>query len=123
MPRFNKACHAGVLSALLSGGLIGCSQAYLDRRDTINLGAGNAAATNAVTHMVDPWPRESGDTLIAFNGQKMQSAVERYRTNQVIPPRGTATATTYGQTAAPAAAPTGGGSAPVGPTVTQSSTK
>ena len=27
-----------------------------------------------------------GDKNIAFNGQKMQAAVERYRTDKVIPP-------------------------------------
>ena len=36
--------------------------------------------------MVDPWPRDSGNRNIAFNGQKMQTAVERYRTDRVIPP-------------------------------------
>ena len=36
--------------------------------------------------MVDPWPPHSGNTNIAFNGQKMQTAVERYRTDKVIPP-------------------------------------
>ena len=36
--------------------------------------------------MVDPWPPHSGNTNIAFNGQKMQSAVERYRTDKVTPP-------------------------------------
>ncbi len=36
--------------------------------------------------MVDPWPRGSGNRNIAYNGQKMQAAVERYRTDRVIPP-------------------------------------
>ena len=29
---------------------------YLDRRDTVSFAAGDAVATNKVTHMVDPWP-------------------------------------------------------------------
>ena len=45
--------------------------------------------------MIDPWPAHSGNTNIAANGQRMQSAVERYRTNKVIlpvdPMTGTAT--------------------------------
>ena len=64
----------------------GCSE-YLDRRDTIALSGGNAVATNKVTHMVDPWPRDSANRDIAFNGAKMETAIERYRTNKVIPPR------------------------------------
>jgi len=68
--------------------LAGCSNAdmYLDRRDSIALGAGDAIAGNAVEQMVDPWPPSSGDKTVAFNGQKMQTAVERYRTGKVIPP-------------------------------------
>ena len=91
--------------------LAGCSE-YLDRRDNIALSAGNANATNQMTQMVDPWPRDSANRDIAFNGAKMQSAVERYRTNRIIQPKGTGTSTTYEQSQA--------AQAPVGPTVTQS---
>jgi hypothetical protein len=93
--------------------LAGCSE-YLDRRDTIALSGGNAVATNMVTHMVDPWPRDSANRDIDFNGAKMETAIERYRTNKVIPPRGTGTSGSY--EAAPAAQ---NNMAPVGPTVTQ----
>lgn len=99
--------------AVVLATLAGCSE-YLDRRDTIALSSGNAVATDRVTHMVDPWPRDSANRDIAFNGAKMGSAIERYRTNKVIPPRGTATSGTY--EAAPAAQ---NNMAPVGPTVTQ----
>ena len=93
--------------------LAGCSE-YLDRRDTIALNGGNAVATNKVTHMVDPWPRDSANRNIAFNGAKMETAMERYRTNKVIPPKGTGTSAAY--ESAPAAQ---NNTAPVGPTVTQ----
>jgi len=72
----------------------GCSE-YLDRRDSIALSAGNAIATDKVTLMVDPWPRASANRNIAFNGNKMQSAVERYRTNRVIPPKSPGTSASY----------------------------
>ena len=91
----------------------GCSE-YLDRRDTIALSGGNAVATNRVTHMVDPWPRDSANRDIAFNGAKLETAIERYRTNRVIQPRGIGTSATY--EAAPAAQ---NNAAPVGPSVTQ----
>jgi len=64
----------------------GCSDLYWNRRETIALDAGNAIAANQVAQSVNPWPPASGDRNIAFNGQKMQTAVQRYRTNQVIPP-------------------------------------
>jgi hypothetical protein len=94
--------------------LAGCSE-YLDRRDTITLNGGNSVATNEVTQMVDPWPRSSADRNIAFNGEKMETAVNRYRTGRVIPPQAMGTSTnaqpaSNGQNNTP----------PVGPTVTQS---
>ena len=92
----------------------GCSE-YLDRRDTIALSGGNAVATNQITQMVDPWPRDSANRNIAFDGNKMESAFERYRTNQVTPPKGIGTSASYQP--APSNAPSN--TAPVGPTVTQ----
>ena len=100
------------LAAVLAT-LAGCSE-YLDRRDTIALSGGNAVATDQVTQMVDPWPRDSANRNIAFDGNTMASAVERYRTNQVIPPKGTGTSASYQP---PPAAQNN--TAPVGPTVTQ----
>jgi hypothetical protein len=101
------------LAALLAA-LAGCSE-YLDRRDTISLGAGDSVATDKVSQMVDPWPRDSADRNIAFNGAKMETAVERYRTNRVIPPRGIGTSTSYQQ-----GSNDQNNAAPLGPTVTQS---
>jgi hypothetical protein len=69
-------------------------------------------AADKVTHMVDPWPRDSANRDIAFNGEKMQTAVERYRTNRVITPVGNGTSASYQAPPASNAAP------PVGPTVT-----
>jgi len=76
--------------------LAGCSE-YLDRRETILLGGGNSVATNEATQMVDPWPRDSADRNIAFNGAKMETAIERYRTNRVTPPSSMGTSSSYQQ--------------------------
>jgi hypothetical protein len=89
------AIAALALAALLGG----CSaDMYLDRRDTVSFSAGDAKAANAVTHMVDPWPRNSGNKNIAFNGERMQSAAERYRTGKTTP---LATSSTYAPVVAP----------------------
>src|SRR5262245_38917684 len=114
MPPFSKALRTFALGALLAV-LGGCSE-YLDRRDTIALSGGNAVATDVVTHMVDPWPLESANRNIAFNGPKMQTAVERYRTNRVIPPHAIGTSSTY-QDAHGANSQNNG--VPVGPAVAQ----
>jgi len=52
---------------------------YIQRSDTITLGAGNAKNVNAATHVIDPWPRYVGNRRIPGNGERMSGAVERYR--------------------------------------------
>lgn len=93
MPRSaeRSAGRTAMAAALLAGALSGCSDLYLDRRETIALGADDFMATNRVTHMVDPWPPASADRNYLVNGDKMQSAVERYRTGKIIEPKGTGT--------------------------------
>jgi hypothetical protein len=71
---------------VIASAVAGCSEMYFDRRQTIALGAGDAIATNKVTQMVDPWPAASANNNIAFNGQLMQSAQDRYNRGKVITP-------------------------------------
>lgn len=71
---------------VIASAVAGCSEMYFDRRQTIALGAGDALATNKVTQMVDPWPAVSANNNIAFNGQLMQSAQDRYNRGKVITP-------------------------------------
>jgi hypothetical protein len=66
--------------------LAGCSDVYFDRRETVAAHAGDSMAINRVTHIIDPWSPASANRNIAFNGEKMQTAHERYRTGRVIPP-------------------------------------
>ena len=119
MPQSNSvlrtlAALAGV--AMLLGA---CSDDYLSRRDTIHMSGGDAVAANKVAQMVDPWPAYSADKNIAFNGQKMQSAVERYRNNRVTPPRGIGTSGSYAPSQQDPSGTAANNTTPVGPTVTQ----
>jgi hypothetical protein len=59
-----------------------------------------------VAQMIDPWPPESAKRQIAFNGQKMQTAVERYRTGRVVAPVNITTSSTAYQDAQKEAAST-----------------
>lgn len=52
---------------------------YFQRKDSVTLSAGNASAVNSATHIVDPWPRNVGNTRIPGNGERMAGAVQRYR--------------------------------------------
>jgi hypothetical protein len=104
--------HATKIGSILivAATLGGCfNPEYTARRDGIALSAGDAVATNKLTQMVDPWPRTSANRNLAFNGQRMQSAVERYKTNKVIEPISPTTSSVqYQQQQAPQAAPTSG---------------
>jgi hypothetical protein len=96
------------MALIVAGGtmLAGCSDIYFDRRETIALGADDHIAADQVVQMIDPWPPHSGNRNIAFNGEKMQSAIERYRTNKVIPPVDTSSSSLGYQQAQAAAAST-----------------
>ena len=112
------------LAVLAAGSLGACAKndlydphGYLDRRDSIELSAGDANAHNIAVQMVDPWPRYAGNRNLAFNGQRMQAAVERYRNNQVIPPRGMSSSSVYAPPSNNNPGPPANNNSPVGPTV------
>lgn len=50
---------------------------YLQRSDTILLGAGNAKDANAAIHTITPWPPYVGNTHIPIDGRRSVGAVER----------------------------------------------
>jgi hypothetical protein len=83
--------RGAILALIAATALGGCTDMYLDRRDTVSFAAGDAVATNKVTHMVDPWPARAGDRNIAFDGERMAAAAERYRTDKVKAPSGIST--------------------------------
>ena len=58
---------------------------YLRRMDGITPGAGNAKDFNAALHVIDPWPRYSGNRNIPANGERMVGAIERYRDVRKLP--------------------------------------
>jgi hypothetical protein len=85
--RIGGRARAGAAAALVATMLLGgCSDIYMDHRDSISFTAGDAVEANKVAQIYDPWPQHSRNVNYAANGQRMQSAVERYRNNQVTPP-------------------------------------
>ena len=55
---------------------------YFQRSDTITLSAGDAKQANAVTHTINPWPRNVGDRRIATDARRVGGAVTRYSNNR-----------------------------------------
>jgi hypothetical protein len=87
--------------ALALGALLGActSDIYYDRRESLTFQAGDAVQTNKVTHIIDPWPRVAANRHIEHDGQRMQRAIERYRTNKTTPLNTTSTSSvSYGGT-------------------------
>jgi len=92
MRRTELTRRASLVAALAVSALsAACTDMYADRRDPVSFAAGDAVATNIAIQTVDPWPKAAGNRDIAYNGDRMQAAVERYRTGKVINPVGTST--------------------------------
>jgi hypothetical protein len=85
-PRIKGASRAVAAAVAFGALLAGCSDIYYARRETIALGAEDAVASNMVEQMVDPWPRHSDNNNLAFNGERMQRAIECYRKDKVTQP-------------------------------------
>jgi hypothetical protein len=96
----NTATFAALAAGML---LAGCSDVYFDRRDTVTFGAGDAVESNKVTHIIDPWPRAAGNRRLETDGERMQRAVERYRTNKTYPLRTLSPSAVYEATKEPGA--------------------
>jgi hypothetical protein len=81
------------LGAVLAFGAMlgGCADIYYDRRDSVSFHAGDAVETNKVAHIIDPWPKAAANRNIEYDGQRMQRAIERYRTNKTTPLQTTST--------------------------------
>ena len=67
------------LIAIVAGSalLTSCAD-YLNNRDTITLGAGNAVEANLGIHAVNPFPASANNTNIDINSEKVQQAYGRY---------------------------------------------
>jgi len=98
-----------LLLALAFGAVLGgCSDIYYDRREGITARGGNAIETNKVTQIIDPWPPAAANRHLEADGQRMQRAVERYRTNKTTPLSTTSTSSVGYQQAPAAATPAAG---------------
>jgi hypothetical protein len=105
MRRASKLSVAAVLLATMLGG---CSDLYWDRRDTIAFWAGDAPASNIAIHTIDPWPPAAAKRRLTANGELMQKAAERYRTNKTTPLRPIGTSSVQSSAGAAASAGTPG---------------
>jgi len=99
-----------VAVVLLGTMLGGCSDLYWDRRDSVAFWAGDAPASNVAIHTIDPWPPAAAKRRLTANGELMQKAAERYRTNKTTPLRPIGTTSVAPVSSAGASAGSGTGS-------------
>src|SRR3954470_11332751 len=113
-----RACIGAKLAAVA---LAGCDTSYyLDRRDSLTLGSGEAVETNINTHRYDPWPQFAQNTEIPTGGEIAARAVRRamcdeevHRTQpQQSPSPSTRDVAPRGQTGGVGAASSGGAVGP-----------
>ena len=108
-----KLIQAGAFATLIAMTCACWGGEYLQRTDTITLGAGNAKEVNAAIHTIDPWPPRVGDPRIPANGERMVGAINRY---QGRPAQGTQGAQGAPATPVPYGTPAPGTQAPTSST-------
>jgi type IV pilus biogenesis protein CpaD/CtpE len=74
-----------VVAVVLAAALGACSDIYYDRRESVSFQAGDAPKSNVIAQTIDPWSRASANRHITHNGERMQRAIDRYRTNKTTP--------------------------------------
>lgn len=87
MSRRNSGVRALGAGIVLAAGLAtaGCED-YLDRRDTMTLGVGDAVAVNKATQTINRWPASARKDRWQSDGERARAAVSRYRAGKVYPP-------------------------------------
>lgn len=64
---------------------------YRARRDSITLQHGNSVAHNIAVQTIDPWPYYAARSRIDIDGDRLLIAIDRYKANKSIPPKGLTT--------------------------------
>lgn len=76
LPRNKSGLVLVVGASLLMGG---CAD-YMNNRDSVTLGAGNANFANIGVHTIDPFPSNSQNTNIDLGPETTRNATDRYVT-------------------------------------------
>ena len=65
----------------------GFCQDYLERRDTITLGVGDATETNKAIQTITRWPKASRQDRWVSDGQRASAAMVRYHAGKAAAPK------------------------------------
>jgi hypothetical protein len=64
--------------ALFASSLAACDR-YMDRRDQVTFGTGDAIAANKAAQIIDPWPVSARTIQHGMTGEQAEEALERMR--------------------------------------------
>jgi hypothetical protein len=80
--------------------LAGCDK-YMDRRDTVAFGSGDAVAFNKAAQIIDPWPQAARTVEHGISGEQAEAAMENMRRRSKGEGAATAAPPALTQSAAP----------------------
>lgn len=88
MAGLRRGARAGVMLAGLAVAVLagGCDD-YLERRDTVTLGVGDAVAINKATMTINRWPAAARRDHWLSDGERGRIAASRYRRRAVPSPK------------------------------------
>jgi hypothetical protein len=66
------------LTLLITAQLAACDN-YMDRRDTVTFGAGDAVAANKAMQIIDPWPQSARTIQHGVSGEQAEAIMEKFR--------------------------------------------
>jgi hypothetical protein len=66
------------VAAAAALGLAACDK-YVDRRDQITFGSGDAVAANKAAQIIDPWPQASRNITHGMRGEQAEAALAKLR--------------------------------------------
>jgi hypothetical protein len=92
------------VAAAAALGLAACDK-YVDRRDQITFGSGDAVAFNKAAHIIDPWPQASRNISHGMRGEQAEAALAKLRKREAGEDAGTASASPSQLSTAPQAQP------------------
>jgi hypothetical protein len=74
----NAGHISSAMAFLAASALAGCAE-YMDRKDTVAFSAGEAASTNVLAHVIDPWPAHAARRNLPYSGERGARAVRHYQ--------------------------------------------
>jgi len=87
LSRMRRVTPAVVALAVLAPATARADEGYLERRDTITLGAHDAVQSNKAVQTINRWPKAAWRDRWVWDGERARSAVDRYRRRGVPNPK------------------------------------